>query len=102
MKSKIPLLLVFILSLISLLFLAGEFEKNVLTLLPEINGKAEVICTNQSKMNMHILSSEKVISRPHGMPTLPLKSADLIKKMEGFLQDPDHVASVVRLFQTCT
>lgn len=77
-------------------FFLGDFERNVLVLLHELNEKTEVISTNQTKLNLNLIPNEKVLSKPEGMPTVPLKSSSELRLMEKVLKDnDDHLANLV-------
>ncbi|XP_077260896.1 uncharacterized protein LOC143896755, partial [Temnothorax americanus] len=70
----------------------SDFEKDVLKLLKELNGKIETVSSNMAKLIIHILPNEKVLSKPKGMPTLPLKTSREVSQIETFLQDEDNLS----------
>lgn len=70
------------------------FERQVLSYLKEINSKVENVLMNQSKLNLHLLPGERVLSRPEGMPTIPVKNIKDLKKLEKYLSNSENVTNL--------
>jgi len=51
---------------------------------------------NQTKLNLHLLPDEKVLSRPPGLPTLPLQNEQDYSRTEKYMKEnEDAVAATV-------
>lgn len=55
---------------------------------------------NQSKLNLHLLPGERVVSRPHGMPTLPVKSKKELRELEKYLSNSENITNLVCWFES--
>ena len=71
------------------------FERKVLVALKEINEKVEIVSTNQTKLNLHLIPKEKVLTKPTGMPTLPVKTIRDLENLLKALKDPTNISTLV-------
>ncbi|KAE8744731.1 hypothetical protein FOCC_FOCC008639 [Frankliniella occidentalis] len=79
----------------------SNFERKVLVALHELGQKIDIVSANQTKLQFHLNPSEKVISRPEGMPTTPLKTTEALDAMEKCLEKhPDYI-SILSHILTC-
>lgn len=72
-----------------------EFEKEVLVQLNQLNQRMEDILTGVNRLRLHVLPDEKVIGRPKGMPTTPIRTMALLEKFEKYLDNEDNMAMTV-------
>lgn len=72
-----------------------EFERLVLVGLKEINEKCEVISANQTKLNLTLIPNEKVLGKPSGMPTIPIKTEQELKGLLRALRNPENISYLV-------
>ncbi|XP_051171012.1 uncharacterized protein LOC127287899 [Leptopilina boulardi] len=54
-----------------------------------LHEKVETIAANQTKLNLYMMPNEKVMSRPAGLPILPLKNSSELQVMENYLKKND-------------
>ncbi|XP_046407901.1 uncharacterized protein LOC124172506 [Ischnura elegans] len=70
-----------------------DFQRSVLLALREINEKLEVLAANQARLSLHLLPSDKIITRPSGIPPLPVHTEVDLRKVEAFLMESDETVS---------
>lgn len=73
----------------------------MLVALRELNQKVEVISANQTKLNLYLLPNEKVLTKPTGMPPLPVKTPKDLKVLLTSLENPDNINNLVIIVWAC-
>jgi hypothetical protein len=63
----------------------------------EVSGKIDILNMNMSKLMRVVIPSEKRISRPERMPTLPLDTKQDLKEFEKFLETDSNLAAAVNM-----
>lgn len=65
-------------------------------MLREVSSKLDIVIMNLGRMQRTIAPNERRISKPHGMPKIPLETRQQLNKFETFLGASDeNLAAVV-------
>ncbi len=70
-------------------------QNTVLRIMYAMDRKLDDVASNQAKMLLHILPTEKYLSRPKGMPHIPLENLAALDKMEKYLEDENNLHYLV-------
>ncbi|KAE8747227.1 hypothetical protein FOCC_FOCC006019 [Frankliniella occidentalis] len=62
----------------------STFETTVLQRLFSMEQKIEDISSNQARLSMHLLPTEKYLAKPRNMPGIPLLTLDQLERMEKY------------------
>lgn len=76
----------------------GALEAGLLTvevMVRENSSKLDIALMNIGRLQRTLAPKEKRITKPHGMPKLPLETKDDLKKFEAFLKSSDDNLSAV-------
>lgn len=82
----------------TLFYFVSDFEREALKLLRQINERSEHTLGGVTKLTINLVPNEKVLSRPKGMPTLPLRTLESVQTMETYLCDDDNLSYTVSIF----
>lgn len=63
----------------------------------EVSGKLDILIMNMNKLIRVLIPSEKRISRPEKMPSLPLKEKQHLKQFDLFLEKDHNLAAAVNI-----